>query len=108
MHFFATATLLTYRLFQAIERTPIDEEVEISLVEDGHPNPTIVVAAAESTPATNLAALELQYYIHQMTGACLPIADAPWNRWQLLFSLERVRPPGNLDFMGKTSNRRSI
>ena len=74
MRFLATATLLTCGLFQAVERTPTDEGVEISLVESGHPNTTIVIA--ESTPATNLAALELQYYIHQMTGACLPIADA--------------------------------
>ena len=73
MHFFATATLLTCGLFQAVERTPTDEGVEISLVESGHPNTTIVVA--ESTPTTNLAALELQYRIHQMTGACLPIAE---------------------------------
>ena len=73
MHFLATATLLTCGLFQAVERTPTDEGVEISLVESGHPNTTIVVA--ESTPTTNLAALELQCRMHQMTGACLPIAE---------------------------------
>lgn len=74
MHFFATATLLTCGLFQVVERTLTDEGVGISLVEGGHPDATIGVAA-ESTPTTNLAALELQCRIHQMTEACLPIAE---------------------------------
>ena len=44
--------------------------------EGGQPNTTKLVAA-EATPATNLAPLELQYRIHQMTGAWLPIAETP-------------------------------
>ena len=74
MHFFATATLLTCGLFQVVERTSSDEGVEISLVEGRHPDATIGVTA-ESTPTTNLAALELQCRIHQMSEACLPIAE---------------------------------
>lgn len=52
MHFFATATLLTCGLFQVVERTLTDEGVGISLVEGGHPDATIGVAAGPLLPLT--------------------------------------------------------
>ena len=68
--------LIAHGLFQAMAPAASDAAVEITLVKDGHPNATIVMAA-EPTPAANLAARELQHHIHQMTGAFLPIASAP-------------------------------
>ena len=46
--------------------------VIVSLVEAGKPAASIVVAQ-EPTPAAQLAALELQFHILKITGACLPI-----------------------------------
>ncbi len=48
------------------------EAAEVTLVRDGKPEATIVVAE-HPTPAANLAALELQYHIEKITGAVLPI-----------------------------------
>ncbi len=44
----------------------------ITLVQDGKPAATIVVAASP-TPAALLAAKELQYHVKEMTGAMLPV-----------------------------------
>jgi hypothetical protein len=44
----------------------------ITLVTDGKPNSTIVVAK-NSTPSADLAALELQYHVKKITGAVLPV-----------------------------------
>jgi hypothetical protein len=46
----------------------------ITLVEGGRTNSTIVIAA-DPTPAANLAAIEVQFFVERMTGAKLPIAD---------------------------------
>jgi len=46
----------------------------ITLVQDGRPAGTIVVAP-NPTPAARLAALELQHHIEQITGARLPIRN---------------------------------
>lgn len=47
---------------------------KITLVEDGKANSTIVIAA-DPTPAANLAAIEVQYFVEKMTGAKLPIVN---------------------------------
>ncbi len=46
--------------------------VEITLVSEGKPGASIVVAQ-NPTPSARLAALELQYHIRKITGAVLPI-----------------------------------
>ena len=75
MNLLAVTALLAHGLLQAIASTTATAVTEVTLVEDGHPNATIVIAEAP-TPAANLAALELQHHIYQMTGARLPIAAA--------------------------------
>ena len=47
---------------------------EITLVQNGKPNATIIVADSPTT-AANLAAIELQYHIEMITGAVLPICS---------------------------------
>ncbi len=44
----------------------------ITLVSDGKPNASIVVAQ-NPTPSAGLAALELQYHVRKITGAVLPV-----------------------------------
>ena len=46
--------------------------VEITLVSEGKPSSSIVVAQ-NPTPSARLAALELQYHIRKITGAVMPI-----------------------------------
>ena len=46
--------------------------VDITLVNQGRPSASIVVAQ-NPTPSTRLAALELQYHIQKITGALLSI-----------------------------------
>ncbi|TFG66012.1 MAG: DUF4838 domain-containing protein, partial [Anaerolineales bacterium] len=46
--------------------------VEITLVSEGKPSASIVIAE-NPTPSARLAALELQYHIRKITGAILPI-----------------------------------
>jgi hypothetical protein len=46
----------------------------IQLVKNSQPNATIIIAP-DSTKSAQLAALELQYHIQKITGACLPITD---------------------------------
>ena len=48
-------------------------ENEITLVKDGKANATIVIAS-DPSPAADLASIEVQYFVEQMTGAKLPIA----------------------------------
>ena len=49
-------------------------ENKVMLVKDGKANATIVIAA-DPSPAADLASIEVQYFVEQMTGAKLPIAD---------------------------------
>ena len=46
--------------------------VEITLVSEGKPSASIVVAQNQ-TPSARLSALELQYHIRKITGAIVPI-----------------------------------
>jgi uncharacterized protein DUF4838 len=64
--------LLTLGMALLVNAPVLSETFEISVVADGEPNATIVVAE-RATPAANLAALELQYHIERMTGAILPV-----------------------------------
>ena len=48
-------------------------ENKVTLVKDGKANATIVIAA-DPSPAADLASIEVQYFVEQMTGAKLPIA----------------------------------
>lgn len=50
----------------------IGEATAVTLVRDGRPASTIILAE-NPTPAARLAAKELQYHIKQITGAMLPI-----------------------------------
>jgi hypothetical protein len=65
----AMATLGFCLSMSAAEDRPL---VEITLVSEGNPSASIVVAQ-NSTPSAELAALELQYHIRKITGAILPI-----------------------------------
>ncbi len=46
----------------------------VTLVDDGRPAATIIVAQAP-TPSANFAALELRYHIQRITGVELPVVD---------------------------------
>ena len=78
------STLLTVGLLLSSSELVYSESSEITLVRDGQPNAAIVVAE-NPTPAANLAALELQVHIEQITGEVVPIQrdtdkPAPSNR----------------------------
>ena len=64
--------ILGFGLFLHTSIAEENTSVPITLVTDGKPNSTIVVAE-NSTPSANLAALELQYHIKKITGAVLPV-----------------------------------
>jgi hypothetical protein len=65
----ATVMLGVCLTVSAAERS---RAVEITLVRDGKPRATIVVAK-DPTPSAHLAALELQYHIQKITGALVPV-----------------------------------
>jgi len=64
--------ILGFGLFLHTSMAEEETLAQITLVTDGKPNSTIVVAK-NSTPSANLAALEFQYHIRKITGAVLPI-----------------------------------
>jgi hypothetical protein len=62
-------------LFVGILTNPLQaDDKTVSLVNNGKANATIVIAG-DSTPAANLAAIEVRYFIEKITGAKLPIVD---------------------------------
>ena len=47
----------------------------VTLVEDGKANASIVIAA-DPTPAANLAAIEMQFFVEKMTGCAASFENA--------------------------------
>jgi hypothetical protein len=64
--------ILGFGLFLHTSMAEENPSVPITLVTDGKPNSTIVVAE-NPTPSVNLATLEFQYHIKKITGAALPV-----------------------------------
>lgn len=61
----------------ALVAVSLSAQADVTLVEDGAPRATIVLAE-KPTKSAQLAAFELQYVIGKITGATLPIAREPY------------------------------
>ncbi len=72
MTFLILMTIPMLGLFLNISVAESKGSTDLTLVTDGKPSATIIVAE-NPTPAAKLAALELQYHIEKITGAILPI-----------------------------------
>ena len=67
------ATVLLVAFCLNVSPTSAMEPATVTLVRDSAPA-ACIVTAEPPTPSAHLAALELQYHIHRITGAVLPIA----------------------------------
>jgi len=66
------AAILTLGFCVSMSAAEVKPLVEITLVSEGRPSASIVVAQ-NPTPSARLAALELQYHFRKITGAIVPI-----------------------------------